>query len=441
MMKKICIMLIFLTFLLKAHSLELINMQSSLADIFASSIDSNEGLTSFRSLNIPSGGRTEALGTAFTGLCDDISFFDYNPAASATLEETQIAVYHNSWISDSAIETLAATARTGNTGYGFQLKCFYVPFSEYNLYGDRVAGSYYTETTGTFNISHNFFAGYLFKGLSLGANAKLSWRGVPDYTDNKDDSIISNSGLEQSALGLMADAGVLFHFNAFKFFSARKANFNIGLALNNLGIVLTGFSSSIQTDSPPPTKLSAGISYRPFSRILFTGEFRKPLNLQNTSSSEKASFAVGSDIKLTEKFSFLCGFLLQGSNPRISMGSEFEFKKILLDVTYTFDLTSSANPVNHISLSAKMKLGDRGRFAAIEQVNKYYLEGLRLYAEGYYDAAVLKWNESIRIAQSAPLNMTFEPAIIAKKIAINFNKNKYELENLYSISFDDDDEE
>ena len=88
-----------------------------------------------------------------------------------------------------------------------------------------------------------------------------------------------------------------------------------------------------------------------------------------------------------------------------------------------------------------MKLGDKGRFKAIELVNKYYLEGLRLYAEGYYDAAVLKWNESIRIAQSSPLNMSFEPAIIAKKIAINFNKNKYELENMYSLSFDDDDEE
>ena len=437
-MKKIFVTPLFFIFLAPIAALELTDIQGSLGDVFSSTIDDNEGLTSFRSLNIPSGGRTEALGTAFTGLSDDITFFDYNPAASAILEETQIAVFHNAWISDSALETLSATQRTGNLGYGFQLKCFYVPFTEYNLYGERVTGSYYSETAATFNVAYNFLAGYNFKGLAVGANARAAWRNIPDYTDNQTDAIISGSGLEQSALGLMADVGMLMQFNALKFYHDRKANLTVGLALTNVGTALTCFGNSVTTDDPLPTRIAAGLSYRPFSRIIFTSEVRKPLNLTDFSKSGAFSFASGIETQITRFFAFQLGFLLQGANPRISMGSEFELKKIKMDVTYTFDLTSSANPVNHISLSAKMLLGDRGRKALIEKVDQCYLDGLKFYAEGYYDEAILKWNEAIVTAASDPLNMRFEPAEQAKRAAVNFNRNKFDLESMYSVSFDEE---
>ena len=437
-MKKTLALTAFFFSLFSVHALELTDIQSSLADIFSNSIDDNEGLTSFRSFNIPSGGRTEALGTAFTGLSDDITFFDYNPAGSALLEQTEIAVFHNAWISDSAVETLSLTQRSGNLGYGFQLKCFYVPFTEYNLYGERVAGNYYSETSATFNIAYHFLAGYTFKGFSLGANARASWRSIPDYTDNQTDAVIARSGLAQSALGLMADAGFLMQFNALKFYSAKKANMSIGLSCNNFGVALTGFGEHIQTDDPLPSRISAGIAYRPFERIVLSGEVRKPINLSDPSASDAISFGTGIEALITKFFAFECGFLLQGANPRISMGSEFELKSVKFDVSYTFDLTSSANPVNHISLSAKMTLGDRGRLASLKKVDQYYLEGLKLYAEGYYDAAILKWNEAIKIAGSSPLNMRFEPAELAKQAAINFNRNKVDLESMYSVSVDDE---
>jgi hypothetical protein len=84
-----------------------------------------------------------------------------------------------------------------------------------------------------------------------------------------------------------------------------------------------------------------------------------------------------------------------------------------------------------------MTFGDRGRKATMEQVDKLYLEGLKFYAEGYYNEAIIKWEESIRIANSSPLNIRFEPAIQARDAAINFNKQKNSLENMYSISVDD----
>lgn len=437
MMKKIFCMFFFSLILIPLSSMDLTDAESSLADIFSSSIDSNEGRTVFRSMNIASGGRTEALGSAFVALCDDASFFDYNPAASSVLQESEIAVYHNAWISDSALETLALTRRNGKLGYGAQIKCFYVPFSEYNLYGERVAGNYYSETSATLNVSYNFMAGYTFKGLALGANGKIAWRSVPDYTDNQTDEIIQGSGLDQSALGLMADAGILLRFNALKFYQDREANLKIGLALNNFGLALTGFSSSITKDDDTPARISAGFSYAPFSRLRFTCEVRKPVLISDFSTQLKTSFALGSEIQLTKSFAFQCGFLLQGANPRFSMGSEADIKGIKMDIAYTLDLTSSANPVNHISLSAKIKFGDRGRAITMKKVDEYYIDGLKLYAEGYYNEAIMKWEEAIKTAERPPLSIRFEPAIQAKNAAINFNIQKTALENMYSVSMDE----
>ena len=107
-----------------------------------------------------------------------------------------------------------------------------------------------------------------------------------------------------------------------------------------------------------------------------------------------------------------------------------------MDVAYTLDLTSSANPVNHISLSAKIKLGDRGRKESLLRADEYYLEGLKLYANGYYDEAIQKWNEAILTAARSPLYIRYEPAIQARNAALNFNKQKAALENLYSVPTD-----
>ena len=435
-MKKILSFLLFFIFLFAPGALDLTGGEDALSGIFSSSPDSNEGLTTFRSLNIPCGGRTEALGTAFTAICDDASFFDYNPAASAVLEKSEIAVYHNSWIADSAQETLALTRRSGPLGYGAQLKCFYVPFSEYNLYGDRVYGSYYSETSATFNLAYNFLSGYNFRGITVGGNLKAAWRSVPDYTDNRDDSVISGSGLEQSALGIMGDLGVLVRFSAAKFFQDREPNLKFALTLNNFGAAFTGFGSSVKKDDDTPARITLGASYRPFEKLTFSTEIRKPVLLSDLASSGSFSFGLGAEAEITDFFAFQAGFLLQGSNPRISMGSEFELKDIKMDIAYTFDLTSSANPVNHISLSAKLNFGDRGRSAAMAKVDEAYIEGLKLYAEGYYNEALYKWNEAIIIAGSAPLQMKFEPAIEAKNAAINFNRSKLELEGMYSVGFE-----
>jgi hypothetical protein len=392
-------------------ALDYSDMYSTLSDTFAGYVDPNEGLTIFRSLYVPSGGRAEALGTAFSALSDDISFFEYNPAASCILTNTEIAAFHNSWIADSAIETLAFTQRKNNFGYGAAFKCFYLPFTEYNIFGEKVSRGYYSETLVTLNLSYNFLAGYTFKGVATGINFKGGFRNIPDYADNDTNQVIKGSGLAQSGIAGMIDAGLIFRFNFGKLYSSREPNLNIGLSAHNIGMGFTGFGQKIQKDDALPSYGAIGLSYRMFRPIVFTLEFQKPFNLLDLSESEQFAIAMGVSVQTTDFFAFQGGFLLRGGNPRFTLGGEFTIQTITCNVNYTLDLSSSTNPINKISMSAKVNLGDRGRNKEQETVDNLYTDGLYLYSEGHMVEAISVWNEALIIFPR------FDPAIKGIKAA------------------------
>ena len=123
----------------------------------------------------------------------------------------------------------------------------------------------------------------------------------------------------------------------------------------------------------------------------------QPLNLFNITERQVFSAGGGTEIKITNFISVLAGFRLKGGNPRISFGSEFELFKIRMNVNYTFDLTSSINPVNHLSFSAKLKLGDKGRAVKRRQIEEMYAEGLSYYAERDFDKAIEIWEDVLKI--------------------------------------------
>ncbi len=389
------------------NALSYSDLITNLSDIFYTLIDENEGQTSFRSLLIPFGGRSESLGGAYTGLCDDINFLQYNAGAGSVQKEGQIALFHNMWIADSKMETIAATTRFKSIPHlslGGFISCFYLPFTEYNIFGDRVAASYYSETVAALNFSYNFLAGYDFKGFSLGGSLKAAWRGMPNYTDNNTNEVINNSGLAQSGLAFMGDIGLLLQFNFLKFYYSRDPNVRMGFSAQNLGVSLTGWGQEVVLDDPLPTLLCAGISFKFIKPITLSLEFQQPVNLQNLQIYLKPYIASGISLEFTDFLSVLGGFALKGGNPRFSAGFEFEVVKVRFNFNYTLDFTSSFSPLNKISLSVKIKLGDKGRSIIDKQVDEYYQQGLIFYADADYQAAIDVWNEALK------LNKRFDPA-------------------------------
>ncbi len=108
MKKQIKLIFTFSVFLLlfsamQLHALDFSDISDTLADLGYFNSNTNEGATSFRSLLIPIGGRAESLGSAYTGLCDDAGYINYNSAASCILSDTQVSAFHNSWIAEKKI--------------------------------------------------------------------------------------------------------------------------------------------------------------------------------------------------------------------------------------------------------------------------------------------------------------------------------------------------
>lgn len=390
----------------KMWSLDFTDMSSAMTTIFSGITSDNDGTTSYRSLLIPPGGRSESLGNAFTGLCDDASYITFNAGASSVQKQTMLSVFHNSWIADSKMETISYTTRYNHFGIGGQISCFYVPFTEYNISGERAATGYYTETTAALNASYNFLAGYDFKGFALGTSFKTSFRGMPDYTDNDTNAIIKGSGFSQSGIAVMADFGLVLQFNFLKYFASRDPNVRIGFSAQNVGVGFTGIGTNFQIDDPLPTYIAAGMSVKFFPFLTITGDIKQPINLLNMSEYNIFSFNVGADFSFSDNFGILVGFELKGGNPRLSAGGQFEFNNTRVNLNYTLDLTSSVAPINRISLSAQMLLGDRGRAEVQKEIDVLYNKGLVYYYSSDWDNAIATWEKVLEI------DKRYDPAIL-----------------------------
>jgi hypothetical protein len=363
--------------------------------------DENAGLTAFPVLNVPMGGRSEGMAGAFSAVADDISFIEYNPAGSSKLFHTELAFFHNNWIADTKVEGAVFASRINNLGFGAGVKWLYTPFTEYNIYGDRVSKGYYSEAVATLNISYNFFSGYYFSGISLGANLKGAFRFVPDYTDaddlgNNTGSIIAGSGRSQSTGMAMADIGALVRFDFLKPYSAREQNTSIALVLRNLG--------PPAMEDPLPSVAVAALSYKPLRPLLLSFDFLFPMNFYDMSLSEKPYWAAGFSVSVTSFLSMRAGLMGKAGNVRITIGSAINLEKISLDVNYTLDLLTQIQPLNRVSLGVRLKLGDGGRGALAARVDEFYLAGLDAYSRGDYAQARQHWEDALA------LNPKFDPA-------------------------------
>ncbi|MDR0323451.1 MAG: UPF0164 family protein [Treponema sp.] len=351
-------------------------------------IDDNAGLTAFPVLNIPIGGRAEGMAGAFSAISDDVSFIEFNPAGSSMLAKSELAFFHNNWIADTNIEGIAYATRFGNLGIAAGAKWLYTPFTEYNIYGERVSNGYYSEGVGILNASYNFLSSYYFSGISVGMNLKAAFRMMPDFTDNWD-TIISGSGREQSAVMGMADLGALYRFNLFKFYTARERNASAAFVIRNLGPASKGEAL--------PTTITAGIAYKPFRPLLFSMDFNLPVNLVDISLSQKPTVALGFSANVTKFLSMRTGFLYRAGSSRFTVGSAVQLDRIALDLNYTLDLLTQLQPLNRLSIGARLDLGDGGRQQRANRVEELYLLGLEAFARGNFSDARICWEEAYRL--------------------------------------------
>jgi hypothetical protein len=383
-------------------------------------IDDNAGLTAFPILNIPMGGRSEGMASAFAAVSDDISFIEYNPAGSSTLTKSELAFFHNNWIADSKLEGLAYSTRFGDLGLAAGAKWLYTPFTEYNMYAERVSNGYFSEGAAILNASYNFLSGFYFSGVSLGVNLKGAFRIMPDYTAD-DDVIIGGSGMSQSAVMGMADVGLLTRFNFLKTYTSRDRNTAVALVVKNLGPPALG--------EPLPTVAGAAVSYKPIRPLTFAFDFYYPLNMVDFALSEKPYFAFGTALNVTKFLSMRAGAMIKAGGSRVTVGSAVNLEKIAIDVNYTLDLLTQLQPLNRISLGLRLDLGDDGRQNKADTVSELYLLGMDAFSLGKYAEARACWQEAIRI------DPKFEPAQEGLDMLNSRQDLQERVEDLFRLDF------
>lgn len=392
---------------------------SSISKAFNIFTNLHEGEMGFRSLLIHPGGRMAALNGAFTALANDITFFETNPAGSATLKQTELAFFHNAWIADSHLDTISYSMRSGNLGYGASLRCFYIPFSEYDSYGEKISSGYYSETFTTFNIAYNFFNGYKFKGLSLGSSIKFGIVSFPPFqgqisTNEKvNPKIKKQNALDQMSFAVLVDLGMQFRGNFYKNFDSKEPNIFFGIAIKNIGPPIKG--------DVAPSIFSVGFAYQPAKIFTFSLDFSYPMNILKIKNSGKPFASLGLIFNITKYFSLLSGFGIRGGNPRFTLGGEVNISNIQINANYTLDLTSQTTALNHIIVGIKIFLGDNGRGEKDDRLEAMYIEGLHLYQEKKYKEAIKVWEEVLS------LNRYFEPARVGIKSAKNMQTLQTEL--------------
>jgi hypothetical protein len=373
----------------------------------------NTGLTVFPTLGIPIGGEYEAMGTAYTAGARDVTFLEANPAASADLENTELALFHNNLIADTNMEGLGYTTRIEDFGVGVGGKFLHVPFTEYDDFGVQQASARYLETVVAGNISYNFLNSFYFNGVAVGANLKAAYRGIPD--------VIAPG---QSAAGLMTDIGILSRFNLLKFFPSRTRNFAVGTVIRNLGPNVLG--------EPLPTNWTTGIAYAPLRPVLIGFDLTVPMTPFSPLPAERVGYATGVAVTVTDFFVMRSGFQLKGGNPRVTMGGSVTIEDLTVTVNYTLDMTTQLTAFDRFSVQAGFALGDRGRGDRQELVRTLYLDALQAFAAGDLEATVELTRRVIAI------DPTFQPAAETLQMAERMQSLQNQMDEIRSGVGDDE---
>ena len=358
---------------------------SDIADITSPEDVENTGLTVFPTLTIPMGGEYEALGSAYTAGARDVTFLEANPAASATLADTELAFFHNNLIADTNMEGVAYATRIEDFGLGAGGKFLHVPFTEYGDFGEQLGTARYIEAIVAANASYTFFDSFYFDGVSAGANLKVAYRSIPETI-----------APDQSAAGVMADLGLLHRFNFLKFYPSRSRNVSVGTTLRNFG------PNVLQ--EPLPTSWTTGIGYSPLRPLLLTFDLSVPMTPFSSAPTEAVSYASGVAVTVTDFFIMRGGFQLRGGNPRVTMGGGVDIQNVTVTVNYTLDMTTQLSAFDRFSLQLGFAFGDRGRGQRQDRVRNFYLDALQAFAVGDLERTIEL------TAQALELDPSFQPA-------------------------------
>ena len=112
--------------------------------------------------------------------------------------------------------------------------------------------------------------------------------------------------------------------------------------------------------------------------------------------AENWYLASGLHVNFTNFFSMHTGFRLK-ENPFLSIGCNLDFPDLSLVANYNLDLSGSVNPLDKMSIEAKIKLGYREYENKQKQVDELFAKGIESYAKGNFAEAIRNWEMALSL--------------------------------------------
>ncbi len=215
-------------------------------------IHEDAGTTGFAFARLLFSPRASAMGSAYSGVADDAEAVFFNPAGLYQLNNSQInAVYMKYLEGINCGSLIFAIPVNERSTFAFYSR--FLSTTETRTLSDSQGN--YLGTDGTFGFSDieigGSYAYHVSNSLNLGGTAKVLYESI--------------DGKSASALAL--DLGI-YHITENK-------NLHIGIALRNIGLQLSSFTSSKYKENLP-TLADLGFGFRVIPALLLAADIYKP---------------------------------------------------------------------------------------------------------------------------------------------------------------------
>jgi len=300
-----------------------------LLPIFLLGIDEDAGTTGLTFFKVNYSARAAAMGSAFTGLSNDVNAIFFNPAGLVQLTNPEAAVTYMSYLDGINCGSMAYA-------YPFNEKTTFAVFAKglSATESKTLVDDYgqYAGTDGEFGFSDIILgvsaARYILNNLDVGINFKYLRESIDGH----------------SASAAAIDVGIMHQ--------TTNKNLKVGITLRNIGKQLSYYTSE-EYEENLPTTAAIGFNLHPNDNFYLTVDIYKPLNYDYTGRA-------GIEYKIHKFLSLRTGYKSNAEDWKggdddslsgISFGLGFDLSEYKIKMDYAVVSYGDLGLVNQITLN------------------------------------------------------------------------------------------
>ncbi len=269
------------------------------------------------SINIAKSPRAAGMGNSFTGMANDGSAIEFNPAGLSQIKYPYISLMH--------------------LNHGSEMKCEYIHGALFDTQYGTLGGSvsYFHLADEEYNVS-------TFNYYDITASVAYSKKMFRKFSAGIAFNFINSKIDKYSASTVMLNIGALYKFEFLNYFNVEKENCAAGACFKNIG---PGIKYGSQMENVPLAQ-NYGVYYK----------FNKYLNLSSDIIKESEmpiKFGLGIEANIYNSFKLRTGYMIGKGYKCFGTGIGFisKFKTFLVSTDFAYQMKNSLDNITYLSLT------------------------------------------------------------------------------------------